>query len=57
MSEQDKARGKGEELRGRTKEGVGKTTGDDALQRQGRNEQRKGSLRQAAEKFKDAFKR
>lgn len=53
----DKADNKGEELRGKAKEAVGKATGDDALEAQGDRDQRKSSLKQAGEKVKDAFKK
>ena len=57
MADRDRIENRGEELRGKAKEGVGKASGDDALQRQGRNEQRKSSLKQAWDKFKDGFKK
>lgn len=53
----EKVDNKAEELSGKAKEGVGKATDDEALERQGRNEQRKSSLKQAGEKVKDAFKK
>lgn len=57
MGNDDKVDNKAEELKGRAKETVGDATGDEALARQGRNEQRKGSIKQAGEKIKDAFKK
>jgi uncharacterized protein YjbJ (UPF0337 family) len=57
MSNEDKAQNKAEELKGKAKEGVGSATDDEALERQGRNEQRKSSMKQAGEKVKDAFKK
>ena len=57
MANENKVDNKAEELSGKAKEGVGKATDDEALERQGRNEQRKSSLKQAGEKVKDAFKK
>ena len=57
MGFDDKVDNKAEELGGKVKEGVGKATDDEALERQGRNDQRKSSLKQAGEKIKDAFKK
>ena len=53
----DKADNKKEDLGGKAKEAVGKATGDDSLARQGENDQRKSSLKDAAENVKDAFKK
>jgi uncharacterized protein YjbJ (UPF0337 family) len=47
---------KAEELRGRLKEGVGKATDDEALKRQGENEQTASKVKQAGDKLKDAAK-
>lgn len=57
MGTEDKAGNKTDKLRGKAKEGVGKATGDDALENQGKRDQSKSDLKQAAEKAKDAFKR
>ena len=57
MSSNDKADNKLEELGGKAKEAVGSATGDEALERQGENDQSKANLKQAGEKVKDAFKR
>ncbi len=57
MSERDKARNKGEEAKGKIKEGVGGATGDRALENQGKKDQSKGNLKQAGEKLKDAFRK
>ena len=57
MSGTDKAKNKGEELKGKTKEGVGRSTGDREMEREGRADQAKGGLKQAGEKIKDAFKK
>ncbi|MDQ3770843.1 MAG: CsbD family protein [Actinomycetota bacterium] len=57
MSGTDKAKNKGEELKGKTKEGVGRSTGDREMEREGQADQAKGGLKQAGEKIKDAFKK
>jgi len=56
MSAIDKMKNKGQELTGDAKEKIGKTTGDDSLQAQGRKDQASGNLKQAGDKVKDAFK-
>lgn len=45
---------KGEELRGKLKEGVGKATGDDRLERQGQTDQASSKAKQAGDDVKDA---
>jgi uncharacterized protein YjbJ (UPF0337 family) len=50
-----KAEGTGDQLGGKIKEGVGEATGDRSLERQGENDQRKGSLKKAWGNVKDAF--
>lgn len=57
MGADDKADHKKEELGGKVKEGVGKATGDEELEAQGRNDQAKSDVKQAGEKIKDAFKK
>ena len=57
MGTDDKLSNKGEQLRGKAKEGVGRATGDEELEAQGRGDQAKADVKQAAEKVKDAFKR
>ncbi|MEU4667492.1 CsbD family protein [Amycolatopsis sp. NPDC023774] len=52
----DKAENKAEELKGRAKEAVGDATGNEQWQAEGKTEQGKGNLKQAAEKVKDAVK-
>jgi uncharacterized protein YjbJ (UPF0337 family) len=52
---QTKAEGTGDKLGGQVKETVGKATGDESLERQGENDQRKGSLKKAWGNVKDAF--
>jgi uncharacterized protein YjbJ (UPF0337 family) len=57
VSEKDKLKNKGREVRGKTKEVLGEDAGKPSLAREGRSEKRKASLKQAGEKVKDAFKR
>jgi len=57
MADDDKANHKGEDLRGKAKEGVGRATGDESLEKQGKKDQAKADLKQAGEKVKDAFKK
>lgn len=56
MGIDDKIDNKGEDLRGKLKEGVGRATDDEELEAQGRGDQAKSDLKQAGEKVKDAFK-
>ncbi|MBG6224811.1 uncharacterized protein YjbJ (UPF0337 family) [Arthrobacter sp. CAN_A2] len=44
-------------LEGKAKEATGKATGDDRLAAEGKGDQIKADLRQAAEKVKDAFRK
>lgn len=46
-----------DELKGKAKEGVGKATGDQDLERQGHTDQAKSGVKKAADSVKDAFKR
>jgi uncharacterized protein YjbJ (UPF0337 family) len=57
MGLDDKMDNKKEDVGGKAKEAVGKATGDDNLERQGKNDQSKSDLKQAGEKVKDAFKK
>ena len=57
MSDKDRTDPKTDDLRGKAKEGVGKATGDESLQRQGKKDQAKSDLKQAGDKVKDAFKK
>ena len=45
-----------EELKGKGKETLGDVTDDEDLQAEGRAQEAKGSMKQASEKVKDAFK-
>jgi uncharacterized protein YjbJ (UPF0337 family) len=56
MGIDDKADHKAEELKGKVKETVGDATDDKDLQAEGRAQEAKGSMKQAGEKVKDAFK-
>ena len=56
MGIDEKADNKAEELKGKGKETVGDATDDRDLQAEGRAQEAKGSLKQAGEKVKDAFK-
>ncbi|WP_214322808.1 CsbD family protein [Nonomuraea sediminis] len=57
MAEQEKAKGKAEEIKGRLKEGIGDAVDDTSMQLKGKAEKAKGALRQAKEKVKDAGKK
>ena len=57
MSATDKAKNKIDDLAGKTKEAVGRATGDARTRDEGRGEQAKSSLKDAGEKMKDAFKK
>ena len=56
MSGMDEAKNKAQEMGGRGKEAAGDLTGDRELQAEGQKDQTAGSLKQAGEKIKDAFK-
>ena len=55
MGDEAKAENKKDELWAKGKEAVGKATGDDELENQGKFDQTKANLKQAGEKVKDAF--
>ncbi|HEV3292565.1 MAG TPA: CsbD family protein [Streptosporangiaceae bacterium] len=57
MSAEDKAKNTAEQATGKVKEGAGKVTGNESLEAEGRGDQTKGSIKQAFEKVKDAFKK
>ncbi len=52
----DKANHKGEELVGKAKEGLGKVTGNESMEAEGKAEQSKSNIKQAGDDVKDAFK-
>jgi uncharacterized protein YjbJ (UPF0337 family) len=56
VSDVDKAKNKAQELKGTAKENVGRASGDRDLEAEGRSDRAKGSIKQAAEKVKDAVK-
>jgi uncharacterized protein YjbJ (UPF0337 family) len=57
MAAVDKAKNTAERAKGKVKEVAGAVTGDDKLRAKGQADQRKGNLKQAGEKVKDAFKK
>ena len=56
MGTDDKLRNKGEDLKGKAKETIGRATDDEELEAQGRTDQAKANLKDAGEKVKDAIK-
>lgn len=56
MGFEDKAKNKIDEIGGKVKEAIGKVTGDDSTENEGKADQVKSNLKDAAEKVKDAFK-
>ena len=56
MSSDDKIEHKGQELKGKAKEALGDATNNKEWQAEGRKDQTMGSLKNAGEKIKDAFK-
>ena len=56
MTDNNKAKNKAKSLRGKAKEGVGRATGDEGLEKQGKRDQAKTDIKQAGEKLKDAGK-
>lgn len=56
MGNDDKLKNTAEEKLGEAKEAFGRATDDEDLQAEGKGDQMKGSLKQAGEKVKDAFK-
>jgi uncharacterized protein YjbJ (UPF0337 family) len=57
MATSDKAKNDAQRAKGKVKEAAGKVTGNDKLRAKGKADQRKGNLKQAGEKVKDAFKK
>ncbi len=57
MAGRDKMRGRKDATTGKLRKRVGEATGDPLVAREGQNQQRRGNLRLAFEKFKDAFRR
>ena len=56
MSSDNKIENKVEQLKGKAKEHIGKATNDEDLTAEGRADQAKSHMKQAAEKVKDALK-
>ena len=56
MSGVDKAKNAVDDVAGKAKEALGKTTGDRSTENEGRKDQAKSDLKDAGEKVKDAFK-
>ncbi len=56
MSNEDKAKNKLEDVKGKAKEGFGKATDDEQTENEGKADQAKSDVKQAGEKVKDAFK-
>ncbi|MER6787152.1 CsbD family protein [Streptomyces sp. NBC_00637] len=56
MAGEQKSKAKMEQAKGKAKEAVGRTVGNERLEAEGRAEQAKGDARQAKEKTKDVFK-
>lgn len=57
MGHRDKARNTTRVTKGKVKEVIGKTAGDERLEADGRTDQSLGHLMQAGEKVRDAFKK
>ncbi len=56
MSATDKIKNAVEDLTGKSKEALGKVTGDESKQNEGKSDQVKSDLKDAGENVKDAFK-
>jgi uncharacterized protein YjbJ (UPF0337 family) len=56
MSGEDKLKNAAEDAQGKMKEGLGKATGDQETENEGRADQASADLKNAGEKVKDAFK-
>ncbi|MFJ6382588.1 CsbD family protein [Kitasatospora sp. NPDC092039] len=56
MSASDKIENTADKAKGAVKEGIGKLTGNERLQAEGRADKTKGDIKQAGEHVKDAFK-
>jgi uncharacterized protein YjbJ (UPF0337 family) len=56
VSDTDKAKNKGQELKGKAKEAAGKTVGNERLEAEGAADQTGADVKQAGEKIKDAGK-
>ena len=56
MGADDKSSNKGQELKGSAKETLGKATGNESMEAEGKADKSKANLKQAGENVKDAFK-
>jgi uncharacterized protein YjbJ (UPF0337 family) len=56
MGSTDKARNKGEEIKGKIKETTGNAVGNEEMETEGETDQNKGNMKQAGEKIKDVLK-
>ncbi|MFB6856928.1 CsbD family protein [Streptomyces sp. NPDC056341] len=56
MAGDEKAKAKGEQIKGKVKRAVGGALGNESLKAKGHAEESKGDLRAAKEKTKDAIK-
>jgi uncharacterized protein YjbJ (UPF0337 family) len=56
MSTLDKAKNTAQATKGKIKEEIGKSQGDEAFEAEGKVDKAVGNLKQAGEKVKDAFK-
>jgi uncharacterized protein YjbJ (UPF0337 family) len=57
MSKDDKIDNKAQELKGKVKEAVGKSVGNERLEAEGKKDQTVGNLKNAGENVKDAFRK
>jgi len=57
MSAIDKAKNKGQEVKGHLEEAAGKATDDRSREVKGKRDKASGNLKQAGEKVKDAFRK
>ena len=57
MSGTDKAKNKAQEVAGKAKEALGRTSGDPDTEARGKGDQSKANLKDAGEKIKDAFRK
>ncbi len=57
MGLDDKMKNKKDQAKGSAKEHLGKATGDEKLEREGKTDQSVSNLKQAGEKVKDAFRK
>ena len=56
MSTQDKMRNAAQDMKGKAKEAVGKSTDNEQWEAEGKKDQVAGNIKQAGEKVKDAFR-